>query len=70
MGALGTLKKQLREMAEVRLANPDETTLEELGRLLDPPIGKSGVNHRLMKLHEAAEALREKEKSIIQAEGL
>lgn len=69
-GVLGTLKRQLREMAEVRLANPDETTLEDLGKLLDPPIGKSGVNHRLKKLHEAAESLREKEGNIIQAESL
>lgn len=68
-GVLGTLKRQLREMAEVRLNNPD-ATLEELGRLLTPEIGKSGVNHRLMKLHEAAEALREKEANLIQAESL
>lgn len=68
-GVLGTLKKQLQETAEVRLANPD-ASLEELGKLLDPPIGKSGVNHRLMRLHDTAESLREKEKNLIQAESL
>ncbi len=68
-GALGTLKKQLRETAEVRLANPD-ASLEELGKLLDPPIGKSGVNHRLMKLHDIAESMRDREANLIQAESL
>jgi len=68
-GALGTLKRQLRETAEARLAYPN-ATLEELGKLLVPPIGKSGVNHRLMKLHETAEALRVKEANLIQAESL
>ena len=32
--------------------------LKELGELLDPPVGKSGVNHRLRKLSELAERLR------------
>lgn len=47
----------LKEMALVRLENPD-TALKELGELLDPPVGKSGVNHRLRKLSELAERLR------------
>lgn len=67
-GALGTLKRNLRETAELRLAEPN-ATLEELGKKLDPPIGKSGVNHRLMKLHEIAESLRRQEENI-QAESL
>lgn len=52
------LPDQLREMAEVRLENP-EAALLELGELLDPPVGKSGVNHRLRKLSEIARQLRE-----------
>ena len=36
--------------------NPD-ATLKELGTFLDPPVGKSGVNHRLHKLAEIAENL-------------
>ena len=32
---------------------------KELGMYLDPPVGKSGVNHRLRKLGEMAEKLRE-----------
>lgn len=51
------LPEPLRQMAEVRLENPD-APLKELGDLLDPPVGKSGVNHRLRKLSELAEAMR------------
>lgn len=48
----------LKDVALTRLAYP-EATLLELGRLLEPPVGKSGVNHRLRKLSEIAEKLRE-----------
>ncbi|MCR4904122.1 MAG: DNA-binding protein WhiA [Butyrivibrio sp.] len=51
------LPDSLREIAEVRLEYP-EATLQELGGYLDPPVGKSGANHRLKKLHELAEKLR------------
>ncbi|RKM55137.1 DNA-binding protein WhiA [Butyrivibrio sp. X503] len=51
------LQDSLREMAEVRLEHPDATLLE-LGGYLEPPVGKSGVNHRLRKLSELAEKLR------------
>ena len=54
------LPHSLREMAEVRLENPD-ATLKELGEYFNPPIGKSGVNHRLRKLGELAERVREEE---------
>lgn len=55
---LEELPTSLQEMAEVRLAYPD-ATLTELGNYLDPPVGKSGVNHRLRKLGEIASKLRE-----------
>ena len=51
------LPDNLREMAEVRLEYPD-ATLSELGQYLSPPVGKSGVNHRLRKLSELAEDIR------------
>lgn len=51
------LPDNLREMAEVRLEYPD-APLKELGEYLNPPVGKSGVNHRLRKLSELAERLR------------
>ncbi len=55
---LQELPENLREIAEVRLEYPNET-LKELGELLETPLGKSGVNHRLRKLSEIAERLRE-----------
>lgn len=51
------LQDGLREMAEVRLEHPD-LALAELGKFLDPPVGKSGVNHRLRKLSELADRLK------------
>ncbi len=43
---LSALPNGLDEMAKIRVEYP-EATLSELGELLDPPVGKSGVNHRL-----------------------
>ena len=48
------LPDSLREMAIVRLEHPD-VSLKDLGQYLVPPVGKSGVNHRLRKLSEIAE---------------
>lgn len=57
---LHNLSEGLKEMAEVRLQYP-EASLKELGEYLSEPVGKSGVNHRLRKLSEIAERLREQE---------
>ncbi len=54
---LETLSDNLKEMALIRIENP-EANLNDLGRLLSPPIGKSGVNHRLRKISEIADNLR------------
>lgn len=51
------LPENLQELALVRLENED-ATLKELGEMINPPIGKSGVNHRLRKISEIAENLR------------
>ena len=51
------LPDSLREMAEVRLEHPD-STLMELSQFMDPPVGKSGINHRLRKLSDLAEKIR------------
>ena len=51
------LPEGLAQMARARLEYPDATLLE-LGKYLDPPVGKSGVNHRLRKLSELADKLR------------
>jgi DNA-binding protein WhiA len=54
---LDTLPNGLDEMARVRLQYP-EASLQELGEVLDPPVGKSGVNHRLRRLGDIAARLR------------
>lgn len=54
----GTLKPGLRQVAELRLEYPDASLLE-LGQMLVPPLGKSGVNHRLRKLGEIADSIRD-----------
>ena len=53
---LFTLPPALREVARIRLENPD-LSLKELGEMLDPPVGKSGINHRMRRLMEIAENL-------------
>lgn len=54
---LENLPDNLRYMAYLRLEYPD-ATLKELSELTDPPMGKSGVNHRLRKLSQLAEKIR------------
>lgn len=51
------LSYELREIALLRLENPD-ISLKELGQLLEKPISKSGVNHRMQKIHEIADEYR------------
>ncbi len=59
------LPEGLRDVALTRLAYPEEP-LKELGGLLETPVGKSGVNHRLRKLSEMAEKLRDsKEEEVL-----
>lgn len=58
---LDSLPENLQEIAEIRLKYP-EAPLKELGTFLEPAVGKSGVNHRLRRLCEIAEELREKAK--------
>ena len=53
---LGALPPVLEEMANLRLENPD-ANLKELGDMVNPPISKSGVNHRLKKIIQFAEEL-------------
>ena len=50
-GKLESLNSNLKEIASLRVENPD-ATLTELGQMLQNPIGKSGVNHRLNQLME------------------
>ena len=52
------LNDSLRQLAEIRVTEPD-ANLAELGAMLDPPVSKSGVNHRLRKISSIANKLRE-----------
>lgn len=54
---LDNIPESLAETARKRLEYP-EATLKELGELMEPPLGKSGVNHRLKHLCALAENLR------------
>ncbi len=56
---LENLSPALREIARMRLEHPD-VSLKELGELMDPPLGKSGVNHRMRRIEQLAERYRGK----------
>lgn len=53
-GEFDKLSESLKEIAKIRIENPD-ASLVELGQMLKDPIGKSGVNHRLNKILEIAQ---------------
>lgn len=53
---IDALPDNLQLMARLRLENP-EASLKELGAMFDPPLGKSGVNHRLARIAQIAESL-------------
>ncbi|OAT80222.1 DNA-binding protein WhiA [Desulfotomaculum copahuensis] len=59
---LDRLSPGLRQVAEARLQHPD-ASLRELGELLQPRVGKSGVNHRMRKLAEIAARLQNKDQT-------
>lgn len=54
---LDFLTDTLKEMAEVRLENP-ASSLQELAEMFDPPLSKSGVNHRLKRIVDIAKELK------------
>ncbi len=54
----GNLSEGLKDIAILRVEHPD-ASLKELGTMLSPQIGKSGVNHRLRKLSMIADHYRE-----------
>jgi cell division protein WhiA len=55
---LQALPESLRQIAELRLEYPD-ASLKELGEMLQPKVGKSGVNHRMRKIDEIAEKIQQ-----------
>jgi len=54
---LDSLTRSLQEIAICRKENP-YLSLKELGELFDPPLSKSGVNHRLRRIKKIADRLR------------
>lgn len=65
--AIDKLPDHLRELAYLRLKHTN-ASLKELGEMLNPPLGKSGVNHRLRKIEEIAEEVLEHEKRGVDCE--
>lgn len=57
-GEFDKLSESLKEIAKIRIENPD-ASLVELGQMLKNPIGKSGVNHRLNKILSVAQNFSE-----------
>lgn len=54
---LDSLPEKLREVAEIRMKHPD-LNLKEVGDMLKGSVSKSGVNHRLRKIDELADKIR------------
>lgn len=52
-GRFSELSDELKDIANLRLENPD-MSLSELGKMLTPPLSRSGVNHRLEKILKLA----------------
>ncbi len=55
-GIKNQLPKELKDTMDAHYTNP-EASISELAAMMDPPIGKSGMNHRISKLIEIAEGL-------------
>lgn len=58
---LSYLPEKLQQIARIRTENP-EASLQDIGDMMVPALGKSGVNHRLRKISEIAQNLRDEER--------
>ena len=56
------LSEELRTVAEIRLENPD-MSLRELGESVEPPLSRSGINHRLKRIGEIAAEIRKQQEN-------
>ncbi|WP_312701243.1 DNA-binding protein WhiA [Sedimentibacter sp.] len=61
--AIDKLPDHLKELAYLRLKHTN-ASLKELGEMLNPPLGKSGVNHRLRKIEEIANDLEHEKRGV------
>ena len=50
------LPEDIQQIAELRILHP-ELSIEEIGQLLSPPLGKSGANHRFRKITRLADTI-------------
>ena len=57
-GQFEALPQDLKQIAELRLEHP-ELSLEEIGAMLSPPLGKSGVNHRFRRIKQFCQTSEE-----------
>lgn len=57
---IDNLDENTRNICRIRMEYPD-AGLSELGDLMTPPLGKSGVNHRFRKLSQMAENIRKQQ---------
>ena len=57
-GVLGSLPEGVQQVAKLRYDNP-EMSLRELAAICNPPLTRSGLNHRLQKLLEEADKLKD-----------
>lgn len=55
---LDSLSDELRQVAEIRLERMSDLSLKEIGELVEPPISRSGVNHRFSKIAKIADEIR------------
>jgi len=55
-GMANKLPKELKDTLDAHYLNP-EASIAELAAMMDPPIGKSGMNHRIGKLMDIANTL-------------
>ena len=53
---IGALPEELQAVAKLRAENPD-MSLRDLGAAMDPPLSRSGVNHRLQRIIQFAKNL-------------
>lgn len=56
---LDELPEGLRDLAKLRIQHED-ASLKELGEMMNPPVGKSGINHRFRKLENLANKIQRK----------
>ena len=54
---LDFLAPKLKEAAVIRMEQPEDVSIQQMAEMLEPPISKSGFNHRLKKIEEIADMI-------------